>query len=127
MGAGRGSGQPPMLYDPRATGDDESVVGNSENPKSATPVRIERLQITKRPRAEYTEEARHANVQGTVLLQIAFLANGTIGPIRVISRLPNGLTDKAVEAAKLIEFKPETRDGIPVTTYKNLEYSFSIY
>ena len=132
-GIGAGSGRPPMVYNPETTGggigpgEATDPAENSESAKPASTVKIEPLQITKRPRAEYTEEARHANVQGTVLLQIAFLANGTIGPIRVISRLPNGLTDKAIEAAKLIEFKPELRDGVPVTTYKNLRYSFTIY
>ena len=132
-GIGAGSGRPPMVYNPETTGgsigpgEATDPAENSESAKPASTVKIEPLQITKRPRAEYTEEARHANVQGTVLLQIAFLANGTIGPIRVISRLPNGLTEKAIEAAKLIEFKPELRDGVPVTTYKNLRYSFTIY
>ena len=127
MGAGSGSGQPPIVYNPRATGDDSSGGGNSGDVEPAQPIKIEPLQITRRPRPEYTEEARHANVQGTVLLKVAFLANGAIGPIRVITRLPNGLTEKAVEAAKKIEFKPELHDGVPVTVYKNLEISFSLY
>lgn len=127
IGAGRGTGQPPMLSNPRATGDDTALGGDSGEVKPEKPVKIEPLKITRRPRPEYTEEARQADVQGTVLLKVAFLANGTIGPIRVITRLPNGLTEKAVEAAKKIEFKPELHDGVPVTVYKNLEIGFSLY
>lgn len=127
MGAGTGNGQPPMLSNPRATGDDASGSRSSENPKPTTTVKILPLKITRKPVAGYTEDARKENIQGRVLLKVAFLANGKIGPIRVISGLPNGLTDKAIEAAKLLEFQPELHNGVPVTTYKNIEYTFVLY
>jgi TonB family protein len=57
---------------------------------------------------EYTEEARKNGVQGDVRLIVAFRSNGKIGHIDVIEGLPDGLTEKAIEVARAIKFKPAT-------------------
>src|SRR5215510_10288799 len=57
---------------------------------------------------EYTEEARMNRVQGDVRLIVAFRSNGKIGHIDVIEGLPDGLTEKAIEVARAIKFKPAT-------------------
>jgi TonB family protein len=57
---------------------------------------------------EYTEAARKNRVEGDVRLIVAFRSNGKIGNIDVIEGLPDGLTDKAIEVAKAIKFKPAT-------------------
>lgn len=85
------------------------------------------LKILSKPRVSYTDEARKNQVQGTVTLRITFLANGTIGTISTVSGLPDGLTEKAKEAAKMIKFTPATKDGKPVTVTKQIQYSFTLY
>lgn len=57
---------------------------------------------------EYTEAARKNRVEGDVRLLVIFRSNGKIGHIDVIEGLPDGLTDKAIDAAKAIKFKPAT-------------------
>lgn len=95
---------------------------NPKAPPSDVPFRI-----LSKPRPAYTEAARANNIQGTVTLKITFLANGTIGTIVPVTRLPNGLTDQAIAAARLIRFEPVTKNGVPVTVTKIVAFSFTIY
>jgi TonB family protein len=113
VGTGRGDGKGPLT-----------------NPVSTAPAdnsNYQSMQITRSPRPEYTTQARNDKIQGSVMLKVTFKADGTIGPITVISALPDGLTDKAIEAAKAIVFKPATRNGVAVTSVKTISVSFTLY
>jgi TonB family protein len=57
---------------------------------------------------EYTEAARNNKVEGDVRLIVVFGSNGKIGHIDVVEGLPDGLTEKAIDVAKAIKFKPAT-------------------
>ncbi len=83
--------------------------------------------ITHVEKAKYTEIARTNALQGTVILQAVFTRNREIQDIRVVRGLPDGLTHKAIEAAKKIEFKPATKGGEPVSVWVNLEFTFNLY
>ncbi len=83
--------------------------------------------ITSKPRANYTDAARTAQVQGTVTLKVTFLANGSIGSVSAVSGLPNGLTEQAIAAAHGIRFEPAMKNGVPQTVTKSVQYSFTIY
>jgi len=80
---------------------------NSESP--TTPVNI-----LEKPRPEYTAEGRSLKIEGDVVLDMVFLANGSVQVNRVISGLGHGLDDAAMHAAQQIKFKPAKRDGQPV-------------
>jgi TonB family protein len=98
---------------------------NSEAIKS--PPTDEPIVILSKPRPGYTDEARSNNVQGTVILNVTFESNGTIGAIEVVKGLEHGLAEATVEAARKITFTPARQNGNPVTVRKQLSYSFSIY
>ena len=83
--------------------------------------------LTYREKAKYTEEARDNGVEGTVVLQVVFNTNGLITDIRVIRGLPDGLTEKAIEAAKKIRFIPAMREGAPVNVRGAVEFTFNLY
>jgi TonB family protein len=83
--------------------------------------------ILYKEKAKYTEEARQNKVQGTVVLNVIFTAEGRITSIRVVRGLPDGLTEKAIEAAQRIRFNPATKNGAPVSVRGNLEFSFNLY
>lgn len=85
------------------------------------------LTILSKPRAQYTDAARAENVEGSVVLRVAFLKNGTIGSTTVIRGLGYGLNDQAIRAAREIVFQPKTVDRHPVTTTRTVEYNFRIY
>lgn len=78
-------------------------------------------------KAKYTEEARQNKVQGTVMLNVEMGAGGTITGIRIVRSLPDGLTEKAIEAATQLVFIPESRNGKFVASRVNLEFSFNLY
>jgi TonB family protein len=82
--------------------------------------------ILERPAAEYTEEARGRKVEGRVLLKVTLLKDGTVGAVRALERLPHGLTESAIEAARKIKFTPAQDKGLPVSVSKMIEYVFKL-
>ena len=83
--------------------------------------------ITSKPRATYTDLARENNTEGSVLLRVTLLANGKVGDVVVVRGLPDGLTERAIEAARQIEFVPKKVKGVPTAVTQTLEYTFDIY
>jgi len=75
---------------------------------------------------EYSEEARKAKYQGTVLLYIEVDPNGHATNIRVARSLGLGLDEKAIEAVRKWKFKPGYKDGKPVTVAATIEVNFRL-
>ena len=83
--------------------------------------------LTAKPEPDFTEEARKNDVEGVVRLRVVLSAKGSVQGIRVVKGLPDGLTEKAIEAARQIRFTPAQKDGRTVSQYVTLEYNFKIY
>jgi TonB family protein len=83
--------------------------------------------ITSKPEPGFTEEARKNNVTGVVRLRAILSAGGSVQGISVVKGLPDGLTERAISAAKQIRFTPAEKDGRNVSQYVTLEYNFNIY
>jgi TonB family protein len=75
---------------------------------------------------EYSEEARKAKYQGTVLLYIEVDPSGKATNIRVQHSLGLGLDEKAIEAVRQWKFKPGYKDGKPVTVAATIEVNFRL-
>jgi TonB family protein len=75
---------------------------------------------------EYSEEARKAKYQGTVVLYVEVDANGKARNLRVIRSLGLGLDEKAIEAVNKWKFKPGFKDGRPVTVAATIEVNFRL-
>jgi TonB family protein len=75
---------------------------------------------------EYTEEARAAKYQGTVLLYVEVDPNGNATNIKVQRGLGLGLDEKAIEAVKKWKFKPGQKDGNPITVAATIELNFRL-
>ncbi len=86
-----------------------------------------RAVITAKPEPQFTEEARKNNVTGEVTLRMVLSASGQVLSIVPIKRLPDGLTEKAIEAARKIQFTPAEKDGHKVSQYVSVVYNFNIY
>jgi TonB family protein len=84
-------------------------------------------QVKKKPKPSYTRDARKHGVAGTVVIRCVFAATGQVTNIHVISGLPEGLTERAVEAARKVKFIPAMKDGHPVSMWMQLEYNFNLY
>jgi len=79
-----------------------------------------------RPEPEYSEEARKAKWQGSVLLAIVVDENGLPQDVRVIRSVGLGLDQKAIEAVQKWRFKPGQKDGKPVPVSANIEVNFRL-
>ena len=75
---------------------------------------------------EYSEEARKAKFQGTVLLAIVVDEEGRTRNIRVMRSLGMGLDEKAIEAVSKWRFRPGYKDGRPVPVMANVEVNFRL-
>lgn len=75
---------------------------------------------------EYTETARAAKYQGTVLLYIEVGPDGAAHNIQVTRSLGLGLDEKAIEAVSQWKFNPATKDGQPVTVAATIEVNFKL-
>lgn len=85
-----------------------------------------KAQVTAKPEADYTREARRAGVQGNVILKVLLLADGKLDRVRVVRRLPYGLTENAIRAACEIKFKPAMKAGKEVSQWITVEYAFRL-
>ena len=79
------------------------------------------------PDPEYSEEARKAKYQGTLVLWLIVGSDGRPGEIRVARSLGMGLDEKAIEAVKIWRFEPARKDGKPVAVQINVEVRFRLY
>jgi protein TonB len=79
------------------------------------------------PEPEYSEEARKAKYQGTVVLWVVVGPDGRAHDIRVQRQLGMGLDEKAVEAIRQWRFEPARKDGTPVAVQINVEVNFRLY
>ena len=63
----------------------------------------------------YTEDALLNRVEGRIVLQVVLCGNGRVSDITVDERLPFGLTERAIEAMRKIQFQPALKNSVPVT------------
>lgn len=75
---------------------------------------------------EYSEEARKAKHQGTVMLVVNIDPSGHATNIRVAKSLGLGLDEKAIEAVQRWKFSPGKKDGKPVTVEAYIEVNFRL-
>jgi TonB family protein len=75
---------------------------------------------------EYSEEARKAKFQGTVIILIVVDDHGKPRDMRVIRSLGLGLDQKALEAIQQWRFNPGKKDGKPVAVQATIEVNFRL-
>src|ERR1035437_2608740 len=83
--------------------------------------------VLRKPRPEYTDDARMRRIQGRIFVNVQFLANGTIGNITVDDRADKGLGKKVIVPVRKIKFIPAKVDGKAIDTVRTLYYTFKIY
>ena len=75
---------------------------------------------------EYSEEARKAKWQGTVVLALVVDDQGRPQNLKVLRSLGLGLDQKAIEAVEKWRFKPGMKDGKPVPVMATIEVNFRL-
>lgn len=86
-----------------------------------------RAEILSRPEPAYTEEARRNRVSGQITLRLVLAADGKVTHVLPLKSLSHGLTDKAMDAARAIRFRPAIKNGRPVSQAVLINYSFVVY
>jgi len=84
------------------------------------------VEITYKPRPDYTEEARKLKVEGEVLVRVLFTADGHVKVLGVTRGLGHGLDESALRAAEQIRFKPAAREGTPVDSTATVHIVFQL-
>jgi|SRR6266478_429299 len=80
------------------------------------------------PTPQYSDEARKAKYQGTVVLQITVTLDGRAVNISVVKSPGLGLEEKAIEAVKTWKFKPAVGpSGKAVPVIVPIEVTFRLY
>jgi protein TonB len=79
------------------------------------------------PDPDYSEEARKAKYQGTVVLWVVVGPDGRTHDIQVVRSLGMGLDEKAIEAVRQWKFEPARRNNSPVAVQINVEVNFRLY
>lgn len=106
---------------------DADAVAQPVRPKTAEVApRIVPAEILSKPTPAYTDDARHARIEGEVLLEVVLEASGHIRVLRVVRGLGHGLDESAVRAAEQISFKPAMRDGQPADSTAVLHIIFQL-
>lgn len=99
---------------------------DGEPPLSSSEVTTKAVIVFK-PEPGYTEHARKNNTEGLVRLRAVLAPDGTVRHLLVVKPLDDGLTEKALQAARRIRFRPAVKDGRPVPQTVHLEYNFNVY
>jgi TonB family protein len=79
------------------------------------------------PNPEYTDKARKAKTNGTVVVSLIVTPEGKAQNVQVTKSLTPDLDQKAIEAVRKWRFKPATKDGQPVAVRISAEATFRLY
>ena len=82
--------------------------------------------IVYRVEPEYSEEARKARFQGTVVLKTIVRRDGTVDVVNVVRSLGFGLDQNAIQALKQWRFRPAMENGKVVDAIVNIEVNFNL-
>lgn len=122
---------------PTTTAADEPVVqsaGFDRQPPRARPVAAVAssggidtpLEIVFKPVPAYPPDARAIGLEGSVVLDVEFSADGSVKVLQVVSGLGHGLDEAAAGAARQIRFKPARRAGSSIDVRTTIQISFRL-
>jgi len=89
-------------------------------------VGMTRPEVIHQVQPRYTEVARRAGIQGTVIVEAIIDEQGSVDNVRVLRGLPMGLDKAAIEAIQQWRFKPARMGSKPVKIYFTLTVNFTI-
>jgi protein TonB len=125
-GGGVGTGQGTGL----GQGDGNGVGDGSGGGAGGGPYRpgsgVEPPRLLREVRADYTDEARRANIEGEVSMEIVIRRDGTVGEVKVLRGLPGGLNERAINAVRQWRFAPARMKGTPVDVIVTVDVEFKL-
>lgn len=79
------------------------------------------------PNPEYSDAARRAKFQGTVIVAVIIGTDGHVHDPRIIRHVGLGLDQKALQAVTLWRFRPAMKNGQPVRVLADIEVNFRLF
>ncbi|HEY4572976.1 MAG TPA: energy transducer TonB [Thermoanaerobaculia bacterium] len=122
-GEGPGPGGPGFGPGPNGPGETPAIEDSAPQVLTAEmsrPVPLQRIL------PKYTEVARRAGIQGTVIVEAVIDEKGNATNVRILRGLPMGLDRSAMEAIQQTQFKPAMIGSRPVKVYYTLTVTFTI-
>jgi len=107
-------------------GDQGAPVANAQVRKKEIEAPQSAVEITYKPRPDYTAEARKLKIEGEVLVRVLFSASGQVKVLGITRGLGHGLDETATKAAEQIKFKPAAREGTPVDSTATVHIVFQL-
>jgi len=80
-----------------------------------------------KPDPEYTDEARIARMNGSLVVEVLVTSEGSVIEPRIVQGLPFGLNNSALATLKRWHCEPALKEGIPVTVLVPIEMTFRIF
>lgn len=125
-GGGAGTGRGTGLGD----GDGSGVGDGSGGGTGGGPFRpgsgVEPPRLLREVKADYSDEARRANIEGEVELEIVVRRDGTVGEVKILRGLRGGLNERAVQAVRQWRFAPGRMKGAPVDVVVQVGVEFKL-
>lgn len=59
-------------------------------------------------------------------MRTVFSGDGEVTNILAIKKVPHGLTQQSIKAARAIRFEPALKNGRPVSMWMELQYNFNL-
>lgn len=125
-GGGVGAGQGTGLGQGDGTGVGEGSGGGYGGGPFRPGSGVEPPRLLREVRADYTDDARRANIEGEVELEIVVRRDGTVGDVRVVRGLRGGLNERAVNAVRQWRFAPGRMKGTPVDVVVQVGVEFRL-
>lgn len=89
--------------------------------------KIDFPRCTYKPDPPYTDAARRAKAQGTLVMQTIISLDGRITQAQVVKGLPYGLNQHALDVVQTWRCQPAMVDGRPVSTMVPIEVTFRLF
>ena len=121
-GTGKGTGLGEGTGSGIGAGEGGGTGGGPYRPGSG----VDPPRLLKEVRADYTDEARRANIAGEVVLEIVVRRDGSVGDVRILRRLGSGLDQRAVDAVRQWRFAPARLKGTPVDVIVEVGVEFRL-
>jgi len=87
---------------------------------------VTRPEILYRVSPQYTERARLAKLQGTVIVESIIDEEGCVVDEKILQGLGSGLDEQAAGAIRQWVFQPAMQDGKPIRVYYTLTVNFQV-
>ncbi|HEX5732281.1 MAG TPA: energy transducer TonB [Blastocatellia bacterium] len=124
MGSGDGTGVGPGRGYNMGGGDPS--LGGGTNPDGSAKTVDSKPVLLNRVQPLYTEEARKNKIQGVVRARVLIGADGRVKRATIVTGLPDGLNEMALQAAHRLVFKAATKNGQPVAFWMPVVIEFNI-